>query len=261
VNLSKMGSCEFWDPEPWIDAANILTAADDPLLALKLLDMVPAYYRQSPDGRIETMRKKILGKLVTTNWYATCEDVIATPEQGEFTCLNTRRGVEMCNEVKRLNEKGLTPTIIELAPGTYWLPIGMKALGLKFCYYPITLNKQIIPLADSKIHFCDLEFHAGPVIYCAFELIEHLHHEDDIQVDIERLGIKPDLIHLSTPYCTYDGRLESLDWSNKDLGHIRTYAPIDFINVARKMFKQYNWTVIPEQVMHLRGELNVDFKL
>jgi len=111
---------EFFDPKPFVDAANILTAADDPLLALKLLEMVPAYYRQHPPAEIEAMRRKILSKIVTVNWYAKCEDIIATPDQAVFTCKNTRRGVEMVSEVSKLNIAGKIPFIVEMAPARHY---------------------------------------------------------------------------------------------------------------------------------------------
>ena len=250
----QIGAIENWDPKPWLDKANMLTAYDEPLMALKSLEMVPGYYRDHKDPQIEELRRKILSKLVTPYWYMSCHDTILDKESSARMIQYTLRGSKMLQEVKELNDKGLVPKIVEFAPGEFWLPIGLLEFGLKFDYQPIGLNEKA--LAEFKA--LDYVFYpqTGPTIYCAFEILEHLHFESDIQVEVERLGLSPDIIHLSTPLYSFDGRASSLDWSQKDLGHLRTYTPNEFAQVAMSMFRGYNWTLVPDQVMHLRGSLD-----
>lgn len=252
----KIGSIENWNPQPWLDKANILTAYDEPLMALRSLEDVPGYYRDHKDPQIEELRRKILSKLVTPHWYMNCHDTILGEEESKQMIQYTLRGSQMAKEVSRLNQEGVIPSVIEFAPGEFWLPIGMWANGLKFHYTPIGLSEKALSQFSEKYP------QGGPatdfVIYCAFEIIEHLHFESDIRIEIERLGVRPDIIHMSTPLYSFDGRASSLDWSNKDLGHLRTYTPNEFAQVAMKMFHGYSWGLIPDQVMHLRGSLDVN---
>lgn len=250
----NVGAIENWDPRPWLDKANILTAYDEPLMALKSLEDVPGYYRDHKDPQIEALRRKILSKLVTPHWYMNCHDSILGKEESKNMIQYTLRGSQMLKEVKALNEKGLTPLIVEFAPGEFWLPIGLWEHGCRFSYVPIGLSEKA--LNEFNTQYPTYEMATSPTIYCAFEIIEHLHFESDIQIEIERLGLKPDIIHLSTPLYSFDGRASSLDWGNKDLGHLRTYTPNEFAQVAMKMFRGYSWKLIPDQVMHLRGSLD-----
>jgi len=254
---TPVGACEFFDPKPFIQAANILTAADEPLMALKLLELLPGYYRDHTPAAITSFRAEILKCLVTANWYSKCHDTILHPNHAVELINGTLRGREVFKDVAALNAKNIIPHITELAPGEFWLPIGLLALGCAFDYYPIGLNKEAEQKAKEFIAFTRPKPEQVK-IYCAFEIIEHLHNESDIRVESERLGIVPDIIHISTPLYSYDGRMESLNWikDKKDLGHIRTYTPNEFAQVAMRMFSGYHWSLIPERVMHLRGNLN-----
>lgn len=244
--LHALGSCAFWNVEPWLEAANILTAADEPLMALELLKLVPGYYRDNKPKEIIDLENKIYGKLVTPGWYSREPEFVCAEKESAFTCTHTLRGDMVKKEVEKFNKQGLTPHILEYAPGTYWLPVGLKALGLRFTYQSLTFGKS--PYPDTK------HIYGSPVIYCAFEVIEHLHHEEDIKSELLWSGLSADIMHISTPKYSYDGRMESLDWSEKSLGHIKTYTPMEFANVVTRMFPNYTYTLYPEQVMHLRGE-------
>jgi len=250
----NVGSIQNWNPQPWLDVANILTAYDEPLLALKVLDMVPGFYRDNIDPQINQLRDKILEMLVTPKWYSGCHDVIMDKGSAAGNIHFTLRGRQVLKDITELNQQGLIPKLIELAPGQFWLPIGLWELGCKFEYQYINLNEKASDEFDRDHRFNYVA--NGPTIFCAFEIIEHLHFESDIKIDLARLKVRPDIIHLSTPLYSFDGRASSLDWTNKDLGHLRTYTPNEFAQVAMNMFRGYSWNLIPEQVMHLRGSLN-----
>ena len=244
---TPIGSCEFFDSKPWLDAANILTAADEPLMALKLLEMVPAYYRDKKPKEFKELKNQILKMIATPSWYSKQLDHISEPQEGQMLVNSMLRGLMVKKEVSELNAKGLVPHIYEFAPGTFWLPIGLKEDGLKFQYSYTGLQRD----GDFSNGISN-----GPSIYCAFEIIEHLHFEEEIRIEIEKFGVEPDIIHISTPLYTFDGRQQSLDWKNKDLGHLRTYTPGEFASVVMKMFPGYDISLYPEQVMHLRQVKN-----
>lgn len=252
----NIGSCEFWNPKPFIDAANILTAADEPLLALKLLDIVPAFYRDYKDSEIEELKIRIKRRLVTSVWYSNCHNELLKESDSIAMCKGTLRGQMMIKELEALKKLKIEPHIIEFAPGEYWLPIGLLALGYKFTYESISLNKETTILAENILPW-SMERKGKLNIYCAFEIIEHLHFVDDIITESLRLGVRPDIIHLSTPLYTFDGRKESLAWENKDLGHIRAYTPREFYDFVSKMFYGYELELQLSQVMHLRGCLKL----
>jgi hypothetical protein len=269
--LKQVGQCEFWDPKPFIDAANILVAADEPMRALKLLDEVPGYYRDNPDPQMTSLKEKILSLLATPAFYATNPyDTLVREEVAEHVVDSLVRGVLIRDDVKRFNDQGLTPHIVDLGPGEYWLPIGLKKKGLQFTYHDVGLCKEAQDKAYVfiKDRVRETQSPGQPVIFVACEIIEHMHHEEDIAVEYHRLKANADVIHISTPKYTFDIRKSQLDWEKKgDLGHLRTYTPKEFFDVVSKMFPQHQFVIYeknapdPETgeqlhlpVMHMRGE-------
>ena len=97
----------------------------------------------------------------------------------------------------------------------------------------------------------------APRIFIACEIIEHLHHERDIRTEFERAKAQADIIHMSTPKYTFDGRIERLNWKEAgELGHLRTYTPAEFMRVVTRMFPEYTFALYDSQILHLRGLKN-----
>lgn len=252
---SKIGQCEFWDAKPFIDAANILVAADEPLRALELLNLVPGYYRDHADSSLLALKNKIHEKLVTPAWYSKCHDDLLPVEKAEVYTRHLLRGSLVLEEVKKYNERGETPHILELAPGEYWLPMGLQALGCRFTYECVQINPTAYEKAKGIVDMTVAK-PSQPIIYCAFEIIEHLHYEQEIRIEMQRRYAKVSQIHVSTPKYTFDGSRAAFDWTKKDLGHLRTYTPFEFFSVVAKMFPEYNFTLYDSQILSLRGEYN-----
>jgi len=196
---------QFWNSEHFIKAADILVAADEPLKAIQLLDNLPGYYRDFPPQEILDMKKDIKAKLATATFYQKEDSPgIGTYEDIKPVASTLLRYELIKNDVSEYNKAGKTPHLIDLGPGKYYLPIGLKGDGLKFTYQDIGFN------GPSQMSFLDQ--HAdlyktkapvdSPVIFVACEIIEHLHHEDDIAAEMHRTGCSPDIIHLSTPKYT-----------------------------------------------------------
>lgn len=254
------GACLFFDQKPFIDAANILVASDEPLRALDLLSNLPAFYRDHMPKEIHELRARIYRDLATPIFY---QKELPSPNYtnpetvGELfaaTVDGVLRGQMILKDVLEFNDTAdYAPNIIDLGPGEYWLPIGMKHKGARFRYTGIGLcdaNESasrpylsgVLPSQDKAD------------IFVACELIEHLHHEQDIRVEFERYAPDAKIIHLSTPKYTFDGRAEQLDWQQKKgLGHLRTYTPREFHEVVARMFPEFEIKLINSRIMHIRG--------
>lgn len=255
--LTHVGKCEFMDLAPFLQAANILVAADEPMRALSLLNNLPGYYRDHPPAQVQELMGEIYRLLATPAFYSTNPyDQFVRPETGAWTLQNTQRGVLIEQDVKAFNAEGKMPHLIDLGPGEYWLPIGLKQLGHTFTYHDIGLCGPARAKAKEFVgEFMRSETPTDrPVIFVACEIIEHLHHEEDIAVEFHRARANADIIHISTPKYTFDCRASQLDWQKKgDLGHLRTYTPGEFFQVVSKMFPNYQFNFLDGQILHLRG--------
>lgn len=258
INASEVGKCEFFDVNPYLQVSNQLVAADEPLRALEVLKLVPGYYRDNPPPELEAQRLAILALLATPTFYANNVHDFRVQEEGAGDLVQgLLRGQLILKDVQDYNAKGLMPHLIDLGPGEYWLPIGLKKLGCKFTYLGVGLCEE----AKRKAHeILKDNLWSGvtdrPKIFVACEIIEHLHHEEDIAVEFGRLNANADIIHISTPKYTWDGRNVRLDWNkpDRDLGHLRTYTPGEFQNVVMRMFpRSYKWAYYDSTVQHMRG--------
>jgi len=252
------GACEFFDPKPWIQLSDILVAADEPMMALEVLKMVPGFYRDHYPMVLQEQADKIDSLTATPHFYAKNKwDMrIVTDEEGGHLVDSLLRGRLIQTDVQKYNTEGKRPHVFDYGPGEYWLPIGLQHKGYNFTYDDVGLCDEARKAAVPRLKMPSKPFGEAPVIYVACEIIEHLHYERDLKVEVERAGLKPDIIHVSTPKYTFDGRLERLDWRSKgDLGHLRTYTPKEFSDKICLLFRGYNWQLFADSnVMHMRGE-------
>lgn len=253
----ECGKLAFFDLNPYLHVADILTAGDEPMLALKVLDMVPGFYRDHYPKEMHDKKREIIAKLATPGFYVTNPyDSMVRADNAHLVVEGTLRGQLILKDVQDYNAKGLEPHIVDLGPGEYWLSIGLKKKGCKFTYQPIGLCTDAHEKAKDHIllELSQTPSKDAPRIFVACEIIEHLHHEADIRTDCERVGCVPDIIHISTPKYSFDGRAEKFKWQNQgDLGHLRTYTPMEFQNVVLRMWPEYRWGFIDSQPMHMRG--------
>ena len=262
-----MNQLDFWDEKPFIDAANILVAADEPLRALQLLENLPGYYRDNVPYSIFLLKLQIQSKLATPEFYSRQEmnPAIKYPAATHQEMKETLRFRALKEDVQNLNDQDIAPHILDIGPGTYWLPVCLKFLNLRFTYEGIGLCQY----ADTEIkkYLGDIYQASGlkkdgTCIAFAGELIEHLYNESDIAIECFRRGVYPRIIHISTPKYTWDTRKIRLNWQAfGDLGHLRTYTPNEFISVVSKMFPSYKLEINHnEEIMHIRGISTVSMK-
>lgn len=249
---------EFFDSKPFIDAANILVASDDPLLAIKVLESLPAAYRDYVPAEIEEVKHAIYEKLATASFYFENPSLkkLAVPEEYLKVLPNVLRWQLIEKDVKELNERNVIPHLVDLGPGDYYLPLTLKHLKYKFTYFDISLCHMTRDMARQALkeeYFSDNTYDR-PVIFIACEIIEHLHHERDILVECRRARLKPDILHISTPKYTFDNRACRLDWREfGDLGHLRTYTLNEFYSIVKEMFPNYELQAFNSKILHIRG--------
>lgn len=261
--MEATGACEFFRIQPFLDAANILVAADEPLRALQLLDNLPGFYRDNIPVEVFELKTKIQAALATPTFYQKDFverdwDMQQMAEQASALVDGLVRGQQVLKDVQEYNKQNITPHLIDLGPGEYWLPIGLLAKRCLFTYQDIGLCWQYRDKAKKYLEqiYCETVPQDRPVIFVACELIEHLHYEADIAVEFHKIKANAEIIHLSTPLYTFDGRANQLDWwaeKKAALGHLRTYTPKDFWNVVTTQFPTYEWELTRSQIMHLRG--------
>ncbi len=234
---------------------NTLVNLDEVERALLVLDNLPAYYRDHYPPLLLELRQNILKAQCTAHAYITSTmDSEINPEVSDLWIKGVLRGVLLEREVKRYNDAGLIPHIVDIGPGEYHAPIGLKRLGAKFTYQPIAADKKAAEGAAP--YLADISSRAvavGPTIFLALEIIEHLPSTQDLLIEcLRHCGAMPDRIHLSTPCYTFDTRLK--DW-NKPCGlpHLRAYTPMEFIAEAQRLFPGYQWQMYQSELISLRG--------
>lgn len=237
--------------QPWLDVARELLRFDEVERALTILESLPAWHRDHPIPEIERMKLDIKAALITPHAYMTADlDSEVTVEGARNNVLYMLRGKILVKEMDHL--KGQNPHIVDVGPGEYWVPIGLHALGYQFSYQPVGMDVSARKKADPHIRHLPTE-KAGPTVFVAHEIIEHLPSTQDLTIEALRYcGGWPDYVHLSTPCYTYD--VQEKNWNRPNgLPHLRAYTPQEFVAEAKKLFPGYNWEWQSDQIQSLRG--------
>lgn len=236
----------------FLEAAQELARADEVERALKLLDNLPAWYRDHEPKEITRLRTEILSKIATINFYKEidCHPDLLNVDQ---VCKLLRCKL-LTLEVKKLNELNYTPHIVDFGPGEYWVPLVLNKFNLKYTYQPLSIND--ISYEKNKFLF---ENHLSkktdqPTIFLALEIIEHLWAEQEIKINMLRECGYCDIIHVSTPKYTH--RYDQTDWrAIGTLGHLRAYTPTEFFTIVQDMFKEYgDFMFYDSVILHARGQ-------
>ena len=243
-----------FDETPWLEAAKMLATADEPERALKLLDLLPGYYRDNTPISIKNLRKQIIASFFQVQDYMKVEgDLPKAPEQVDAWFEMVLRGKVVLRAVREANEKDQIPHIVDYGPGDYMLPLGLKNKGLRFTYHPILLQEEAMRIVQPQLQ----EFlkpnqdPLQPTFFVAYEIIEHLHNPQDIATWCHRLDIEPLKIFLSTPKYTFNRG--NLNWQKERQPHYRTYTPNEFLITARALFPEYAFSFYDDPVMVLEG--------
>ncbi len=243
-----------FDPALCARYVETLLTNDEVERAELVLDNVPAFFRDNPPEILIRLRQDILRARYTANTYADSPKdagVDRATAISRFRMLLRGRILEA--EVKGYNAAGKTPHLVEMGPGTYFVPHALAELGYDFTYCDIALNNTAQELA-AGITRTKRPPEGAPVIFVAQEIIEHLPDTKEIAIEaLKHCGKGPHRVHLSTPLYTFDNQHD--DWRVRDgLPHLRAYTPQEFMLEAMRLFPAYHWQLLYDRIMSLRGQ-------
>jgi hypothetical protein len=244
VCYMSIGKPIYFDIEIYLSVVEMLIMSDEVEKALLMLNNVPAYYRDNPTPRQIEIRESLHKVLFTPTQYASAdvEGKLCDPE--ELAKHWPGRAQLLANRVKALNGNGIKPNIMELGPGTFWLPYALRANGLDFTYEYQALIRQDLPFDKPPDE-------VGINILVAYELVEHLSNEMEIYQAYLKFGKQAKYIFLSTPLYTFSGGIPN--WRNQALGHLRTYTPKEMLALAQGMFQGFEWGMYTDQTIIVEG--------
>lgn len=223
--------------------------------ALLVLNNLPAKFRCDVPPMMKALKTDILSSICTPMTYIDDErDCNFSIEGSKAALRGLARGFLIEEEVKRLNAKDKIPHIVDMGPGDYFLPVGLKHFGYKFSYEPLGINESIKKIVKDELEPILKKWSAGlsPRIFVANEVIEHIPNVYDLATNCHAFCGYAEYIHLSTPNCTYDD--SEKDWLKKGgLPHLRAYTPNEFLDVASEIFPDYKWEYYGGKIMSLRG--------
>lgn len=245
-----------FDPVKCEEYVRMLIDHDEVERALLVLENVPAHIRDKIPKNLSTLRNEILYAMCTPNAYHADDFDLEVSLKNSTAHVETLlRGILVRNEVERYNALGIVPHIVDLGPGEYNIPVGLKQLDAKFTYFGIGLDKkakaQALPIIGNR--WQERGRKDQPTIFVANEIIEHLPSTQDIVIDaLRNCEGWPERVHLSTPCYAYD--LYDRDFDKRGaLPHLRAYTPDEFLAEVSKLFRGYEIQLYNSQIMSIRG--------
>lgn len=250
--MTQISLIDF-DVEPFLRAAEILMKADEAERALALLKNLPGFYRDNEPPEIENLRKQIEAAIFQARDYMHLDDDIPKedPQPAQWVQA-TMRGKVMLEYLSKLSGSQI-PHIVDMGPGDYMLPLGLRYHGLAFTYEPIGLEGRALELASPRLknEMNAIRSSDTDIWFVAYEIIEHLWQPGELAQTMARYSnVKK--VFLSTPRYTF--HRGHTTWRKDKQPHLRTYTPSEFRFVAEDLFKGYTWTYYDDPVMVLVGE-------
>lgn len=238
--MTDIGRPRFFDVDVYLSAVEGMINADEVERALWMLDNMPAYYRHNPPRRALEIKERLHRQLWTPVQYKGIYEGAAIDHESMPWPLRARKLEEIVRGLIDVSADCF-PHVMELAPGGHWLAEGLYFRGLQFTYESLGLDVEWEHAAKGD----------GPTIFCAFEIIEHLSNEWEIYQNYLKFNRQADIVMLSTPLFTYGGGLDG--WQMRELGHLRTYTPVEFFKIASEMFQGFEWECLTDDTILLIG--------
>jgi len=122
--------------------ASFLVEADEAAFALTLLEKgVPGYFRDNPTKEMVNLRRTIRRQLMTTADYIKNDaDDPCDDETAKLSVEQLHRAGVVEDIIKDYNERDIKPHVVDLGPGDYWLPLGLKQRNAVFTYRPVSVQ-------------------------------------------------------------------------------------------------------------------------
>lgn len=255
-----LGKPFYFNLDNHIIAVEQLIASDEIEMALKLMDMVPAWYRANYPLELERMKRILYENMYDQYEYASDDEEAGyTREKAEAQAGSayTFPRFEILSKVVRdYNEQGKVPWYFEASPSHGLLPLGLARDGLKFKFFGKNLNhKALVKLIEwlgPEIWHPQGPGPDQPTIFGCFESLEHASREEDLFESYVKLGVDFDDVLLSVPNGTLGGGLPN--WKERRIGHLRTYTQKEFVQMADRFFPKRSWNVWPSVSIVVHGK-------
>lgn len=240
----EVGKPLFFNVDVYLAAAEMMINSDEVERALWMLDNMPAYYRENPPKRAIEIREALHRQLFTSVQYrGIYKSVNISPEH---TAAHWPLRAQILEDiVAKENANDSKPHIMELAPGSFFIPEGLKHKGRHFTYEHKSIDDTDYPQEEPAP--------GAKIIFCAFEIIEHLANEWEIYQNYLKFQRPSNSVLISTPLFTFAGGLP--DWETRPLGHLRTYTPNELHKICAEMFPNREWTCNMDSTIVFRGDI------
>lgn len=241
--MNEIGKPLHFDVDVYLDAVEMMIASDEVERAFHMLDNMPAYYRDNQPDRAVEIRSSLHKQLFTPTQYKDADDECEKIDPDKFNYWPGRASV-VASILEHIKDSGKAANIMEIGPGSFWLPFVLRKAEFSFTYEYQSLTKRELPFEKPKGDEVN--------IFIAFELIEHLSNELEIYQSYLKFKKTADYVLLSTPLYTCGA--VNKNWREHSLGHLRTYTPHELLEKANKMFIGYNWKMFLDNTIVLIGE-------
>lgn len=262
--MSEVGKPLYWKLEEHIAAIIGMIRADELQIALRMCDEVPGWYRDHYPPELARIKQTLYRQCYDQIEYATDdEEAECTREFGEAQWDNGYMypRAEIVSEVVKSLP---VPWIYDLGCSHGNLPLGLIKSGHTFAYRGAGMNLRIQEKVKAWVGKLWQErpdpgcakdgpflFPKQPTILFCSEVLEHCFNPHDIVHSAHKVGVEWDVIILSVPYGTLGGGLPN--WSERRLGHVRTWTGKEFAEFADKAFPGYKWELFMSHSMVLKG--------
>jgi hypothetical protein len=236
----EIGRPQHFDVNRYLDAVEDMINADEVEKAFHMLNNMPAFYVDHVPERALEIRQSLNRQLFTPVQYKGIYDPLSRDEVTKYWPGRAQIVEKLVREMDK-------PHVMELAPGSFYLPLGLEKRGCQFTYEWQGLD-ECGPAGDFLLAPRD----NAPTLFCCFELIEHLWCEQEVYQNYLKFNREADFVLLSTPLYTCAGGMDN--WRARPLGHLRTYSPTSFLAVASQMFQGRKWEAFTDETIILVGK-------
>lgn len=255
----NLGRPLYFRLDLFIAVVESLICSDEIEMALKLMEMVPAWHRENYPEELTRMKKLLYQNLYDCYTYASDADEAGwTKENAEkqFTSGYAFPRAEVLRDlVASHNHVGRTPWLCEFSPSHGLLPLGLAKEGHKFNFFGKNLNHPALVKLKGWLEpgvWQEAPSVDQPTIFVFTECWEHSYREKDVYDAYMKLGVDFDHIVLSVPFGTMGHGLPN--WKTRPIGHIRTYSQQEFFDLADRFFPNRKWKLIKSVSMVLQGD-------
>lgn len=255
----NMGRPIHWDENLHARAIIQMIQADEIQEALRMLENPPAWYRENYPAEFTAIKNKLYQRLYSQIEYASDQeevdmaqrhDVAVSQWNGEY-CFP--RAQIITDAVKKANDNGMAPFIVDLGCSHGNLPLGLKAAGLRFNYLGLAMNQKVIESLRTAVGndiWSDWPSEGQEAWLVCTEVLEHCMDPHSLVIDAYKPGLHYAQMFWSVPYGCLGGGLENWD---RRLGHVRGWTRKEFSEFVDKHFPGYQQTLYMAHSMVLHG--------